>query len=225
MEFLFDTASLQEIETYQNYFPITGITSNPSIIKKEGKLDFFSHFRAVRSILGPDKTLHIQVLSADYEGILKDAKAILRHVDDRVYIKIPTTEAGLQAMQTLKKQGIGITATAIYTKIQGLMAITAGADFIAPYCNRMENMDIDFRETISVFRAMIDKNKAESKILAASFKNMAQICDALSAGAHTVTVPPALLHEAFQMPAIGKAVNDFRKDWVQSQGDTELYSL
>ena len=77
MEFLFDSANLEAIEKYSAYFPITGVTSNPSILKAEGKIDLFSHMRKIRQIIGPEKTLHMQVIAEDCEGILKEARAIL----------------------------------------------------------------------------------------------------------------------------------------------------
>lgn len=225
MEFLFDSANLEAIQTYSACFPITGVTSNPSILKAEGKVDFFPHIRKIRQLIGMDKTLHVQVIAEDCEGILQEAHAILKNVDDQVYIKVPTTEQGLKAMRVLKAEGIGVTATAIYSKIQGFMAIACGADFIAPYYNRMENLDIDSCETIAAFRQMIDENDASTKILAASFKNMAQVTNALLAGAHTATVQPALLHDAFGMAAIKKAVDDFHADWVKTQGDVSITAL
>ena len=225
MEFLFDSANLADIEKYSACFPITGITSNPSILKAEGKIDLFAHMRKIRSLIGMEKTLHVQVIAEDSEGILDEAHAILRKIDNQVYIKVPTTEEGLKAMRALRAEGIHVTATAIYSKMQGFMAIAAGADYIAPYYNRMENLDIDSCETIAAFRQMIDSCGAQTKILAASFKNAAQVTNALLAGAHTATVQPALLHEAFGMAAIKKAVDDFHADWVNVQGEVSITDL
>lgn len=225
MEFLFDSANLEAIRTYSQCFPITGVTSNPSIIKAEGKIDFYKHFKAIREVIGFDKTLHIQVLAETCEEILKEAELILQNVDDKVFIKIPTTEEGLKAMRALKDKGVGVTATAIYSKIQGFMAIAAGADYIAPYFNRMENLDIDPRDVIAAFAEMIARTGSHTKILAASFKNVAQVNDAFLAGAHTATVQPSLLHDAFSMAAIKKAVDDFSRDWKDTFGDVSFADL
>ena len=84
-----------------------------------------------------DKTLHIQVIAGDFEGILKDTAAILKNVDKEVYVKIPVTLEGIKAIKVLKSQNVNVTATAIYTQNQGFLAMEAGADFIAPYYNRM----------------------------------------------------------------------------------------
>lgn len=225
MELLFDTANLEEIRTYAQCYPFTGITSNPSILKAEGKIDFFEHLRTIRSIIGIEKILHVQVIAERADEMLAEADAILRNVDERVYIKIPTTEDGLKAMMALKARGIGVTATAIYTKIQGFAAIMAGADFIAPYCNRMENLDVDFETGIEAFRLMIDENQSDCKILAASFKNIAQVNQAFLAGAHAATVQPAMLHSCFQMAAVEKAVADFREDWESVHGAVSITAL
>ncbi len=95
MELLFDTANLDEIKKYSQYYPITGVTSNPTILKSEGKINFFEHLREIRNIIGSDKTLHVQVIAERAEDIIEEANAILNNVDDKVYIKIPTTEEGL----------------------------------------------------------------------------------------------------------------------------------
>jgi len=225
MELLFDSVNIEEIQKYIQYYPITGITSNPSILKEVGKIDFFAHLRDLRTIIGMEKSLHVQVIAECAEDMLKEAEAILKNVDDKVFIKIPTTEEGLKAMMSLKAKGIGVTATAIYTKIQGFMAIMAGADFIAPYCNRMLNLDVDFEEAILAYRQMIDENHSDCKILAASFKNIAQVNRAFLAGAQTATVSPALLHEAFGMAVVTKAVTDFRNDWESVQGKVSISEL
>lgn len=213
MKYLFDTANIEDIKYYSQFFPIAGVTTNPSIIKLVGKIDFFNHFKEIRKVIGLDKSLHIQVLAREHEGIMAEAEAIINNVDDQVFIKIPVTEQGLQAIRSLKKNGIGVTATAIYTKIQGLLAMEAGADYIAPYFNRMENMDINPREVITTFAEQIERDHYTTQILAASFKNIGQVTTAFECGAQTVTVSPALLHDALQMPAIQKAVDDFATDW------------
>lgn len=225
MEFMFDSANLEELKKYLAIFPITGVTSNPSILKSEGDVPFFEQMNKIRALIGRERSLHIQVLAEDTVGIIAEAHKILKEVDRDVYIKIPTTEAGLAAMQTLKAERVGITATAIYHKIQGFMAIAAGADYIAPYCNRMASMDIDFRASISAFRQMIDENGADTKILAASFHCMEQVNDALMAGAHVATVPPALLHGAFGSACISQAVEGFHKDWVAVRGECGICDL
>ena len=225
MEFLFDTANIQEIQKYIAIYPITGVTSNPSIIKKEGKIDFYRHFRQIRAIIGAERSLHIQLTAPDEGTMLREADTVLNKVDDKVFIKVPVNENGLKVMRALKKDRIGVTATAVYSKIQGYLALEAGAVFIAPYYNRMENLDIDAFDTIACLAEQIRAYGYNTKILAASFKNIAQVNAAFAAGAQTATLSPQLLHEAMGMAAIGKAVADFKSDWESVFDGKDLTQL
>lgn len=225
MEYLLDTINLDDISRFCEYLPISGVTSNPSIVKKEGSIDFFSHMRQIRSLIGTDKTFHIQVTAEDTEGMLRDAEAILRHVDEGVYIKVPINWNGLKAMKHLKSQGVGVTGTAIYTINQGFLAMEAGADYIAPYYNRMESLNIDPEAGIRSFASMIKQYGYGTKILAASFRNIAQVNKAFLAGAQTATVEPSLLSGALEMPDITKAVSDFSRDWGSLYGGRQIADL
>ncbi len=225
MIYLLDTANLSHIKKYNEIFPIDGVTSNPSIVKKEGSIDFFSHMKAIRAIIGWDKTLHVQVTASDYEGILKDAATITEKIDKNVYIKVPVTVPGIQAIKQLKKDGYNVTATAIYSKQQGFLAMEAGADYIAPYFNRMENMGIDPEDVISAFAEMIRDYNYDTIILAASFKNAGQIDRAFLSGAGSATMDPSILVDSLSQSAILKAVDDFDADWQSIFGDKKIYEL
>lgn len=225
MEYLLDSANLETIKRFVEYFPITGITSNPSIVKKEGKIDFFAHMNKIRSIIGQNRTLHIQVTATDVEGMLRDADSILSKVDGQVYIKVPVTIEGLKVMKILKARGINVTATAIYSKAQGFLALEAGADYMAPYYNRMENLEINPEDVIASFAKMISQYRYSTKIVAASFKNIGQVNKAFLAGAQTATVAPDVLEGAFAMPSIQKAVDDFTSDWKMIYGDKTIADL
>ena len=222
MEILFDTANLAAIEEMTPLYPVSGVTTNPTIIRAEGPIDLYAHFRRIRELIGPDRTLHIQVLAQDADGIVADAHRLLDQVDGRVYAKIPTTEQGIRAMRLLKEEGVGVTATAIYSKTQGMLAIAAGADYIAPYFNRMESLDIDTGATIKSLAKFIDRHGAACKIMAASFKNVAQVSAAFEAGAAAVTLHPALPRAALSAPDITQAVAAFAEDWYQTFGTTTL---
>ena len=130
MKYLLDTANLAEIRRFYDIFPIAGVTSNPSIVKREGNIDFFDHMKEIRSIIGIDKPLHIQVTASDTDGMLRDADTLLNKVDSEVYVKIPVTMEGIKTIKLLKAQNIHVTGTAIYSKQQGFLAMEAGADFV-----------------------------------------------------------------------------------------------
>lgn len=226
MEFMLDTANIEDIKKYEKIIPLAGVTSNPSIVKNEGNIEFFSHMKQIREIIGDDKSLHVQVVATDYEGMLKDAETILAKIDKNVFVKVPVSEEGLKVIKELKKRGVNVTATAIYTKFQAYLAIAAGADYIAPYFNRMENLNIDPREAIAEMAKEISRTNSKTKILAASFKNVGQVNAALENGAQSATMGVDIIKSAFAMPSIEKAVVDFTSDWETSFGEgTTISSL
>lgn len=214
MEFMLDTLNINEIKKWARVLPLSGVTSNPTIAKKEGEIDFFKRIHEVREIIGEAPSIHVQVVAKDYDGILKDAAKIRQECGGNVFIKVPVTPEGLAAIKTLKSEGYKITATAIYTVFQGLLAIEAGADYLAPYYNRMENLNIDSAQVIAQLAEAIEKNHSSSKILAASFKNVGQVNRAFKEGAQAITAGADVFEAAFGMPSIGKAVDDFANDWA-----------
>jgi TalC/MipB family fructose-6-phosphate aldolase len=222
---MLDSANLEAIARCVDALPLAGVTGNPSILKKEGKIDFFPRLQKIRGIIGADRSLHVQVVAPDAERMVREAETILEKIDDRVFIKIPCTEEGFRAMGMLKRRGVRITATAIYTRLQGLLAAARGADYIALYYNRMKNMDIDADRSIAALREALDREAMPSRILAASFRTMAQVTDALAAGAHGVTVPETILSDALGLGIIQTAVEDFRRDWIAVQGDVSIFDL
>lgn len=225
MELMLDNANLETIKEFAEIYPYVGVTSNPTIIKKEGKINFFEHFRKIRQIIGKERSLHIQVVSQTAEEMIKEAEKIVEKIDKDVYIKIPVTEEGLKAIKYLKAKKFKITATAIYTKMQGLVAIAAGADYIAPYYNRIQSRGSDASATIACFRQNINYFGKKTKILAASFHHGGQVTNALQAGADAVTIQPDLLREmvcANYTNYINNAVETFAADWEQSQGSKNI---
>ena len=219
MEFIIDTVNLEEIKEAVEYLPIVGVTSNPSIVKKTNPQDFFEHMKEIRKIIGQERSLHIQVISTDCDTIIKEAHRILKEIDDKVYIKVPVSYEGIKAIKLLKEEGINVTATAVYDLMQAYMALEAKADYIAPYVNRIGNLGADPFELINELSNQIMMDGYESKIVAASFKGVQQVKDALNNGAQAVTVPVEVLKQIFANPNIEKAVNDFNQDWYSMYGD------
>lgn len=219
MELLLDTANLEKLSEALEFYPVSGLTTNPSLFKKEGKPDFFAHARELRNLLGNKRTFHVQVVSPDCEGILREADAIRRNIDEFVYIKTPVSREGLKAIGIMTKEGFNVTATAIYTTMQGQLAAMAGAKYLALYYNRMLNLDIDADKVFFQTAQAISNSKLECKIVGASFKNVAQLTNAVSAGAQAITVPPELLDAALSNPSINVAVENFRRDWASVYGD------
>lgn len=166
--------------------------------------------------------MHIQTIADDYEGIIKDARKIVESIDKDVYIKIPVTKDGLATIKTLKAEGFNITATAIYSEIQALLATELGADYLAPYVNRMTNLNSDPYEVINNVAYNIAATNSDTRILAASFKNINQVLKAVQAGSTHVTVGSDVVDLFLEDANISKAVNDFSKDWEEVYGILEL---
>ena len=209
MEFILDTVDLEEIKDGVDHMPIVGVTSNPSIVKKTSPEDFFGHMRKVREIIGKERSLHVQVISLDAETIVKEAHRILEEIDDQVYIKVPVSYEGLKAIKILKSEGVNVTATAVYDLMQAYFALAAGANYIAPYVNRIGNLGADPMELISNLQDRIEDDGYDCKIVAASFNY----------GAEAITAPYAVLKQVFANPNIDKAVTDFNNDWYAVYGE------
>jgi len=219
MEFIIDTVDLTEIKDAVDHMPISGVTSNPSIVKKTSPKDFFGHMREIRSIIGNERSLHIQVISKDCVEMVKEAHRILEEIDQDVYIKVPVSYEGVKAIKILKAEGHHVTATAVYDLMQAYMALEAGADYIAPYVNRIGNLGSDPMTLISKLANRIDLDGYDCKILAASFKGVQQVRDSLNNGSHAITAPVEVLKTIFKNPNIEKAVDDFNSDWYAIYGE------
>ena len=225
MKYLIDSANLDEIRALSEYLPIAGVTSNPSIVKKERSVPFFAHMREIRSIIGKLRPLHIQVTATDYDGMMRDAEAVFHHVDEKVFIKVPVDFEGVKVIKALRRQGANVTATAVYGMDQAFMALEAGADCIAPYYNRMEALGVDAASVIGNIAGIIAHYGYETEILAASFKQPAQIDRAILAGAHSVTVAPDVLRGIFAKQVVADAVQAFSDDWAGLYGGKTLAEL
>lgn len=223
MEIILDTANLEDIRRYNDIYDITGITSNPTILAKE-KAEFFPLLLEIRSIIG-EKQLHVQVTGSICEEMLKEAEALTDRLGKDTYIKVPTNEEGIKTMKVLKSRGNRVTATAIYLPHQAMLAASVGADYVAPYFNRMNNMNVDSKKAIGDMAWLFEHNQIQTKIVAASFKNTQQVMDALMAGAQAVTVSPELYTQMVENPMIDSAIAGFAADWEATYGDKRIYEL
>ena len=194
------------------------MTSNPSILKKEGGVDLWEHLRKVKALCGEDRSLHVQVVADSTPLILQEARRILAELGEETYIKIPVTPAGLPAVKSLSEAGANVTATAVYTSLQGMMAVMAGAKYIAVYFSRIEKMGGDPERVIRELVAFIDNNGFDAKVLAASFHEPQEVSRAYAAGAHSATVAPSVIEQGLSEPPMRRAVQDFTADFEAIHG-------
>ena len=218
-ELMLDTMNLRDIEQGLRDWPVVGITSNPSILKAEGNIDVYERLAQVKKLCGNTRSLHVQVVSDTAEEIIKEAHCILDRLSSDIFIKIPVSSEGLPAIKHLAAEGVNVTATAIYSALQGILAILSGAKYIAVYYNRMENNSTDPNDVIREIRSFIDQSHSDSKILAASFRNVSQVMEAYTNGAQTVTVAPSIIRLGLGMASINEAVKVFSGDFFAIHGE------
>ncbi|AIY80569.1 fructose-6-phosphate aldolase [Clostridium botulinum] len=212
MIYILDTANLQEIKRAYEFYPMEGVTTNPSIISKE-KGDFIKILKNIREIIGNDSMLHAQVLSLKAEDMIEEAKYIAEQVGGNIYIKIPVTPDGIKAIKILSKEGYKITATAIFTAQQALIAAKAGAYFVAPYVNRIDNISGNGVEVVGEIIELLEFNNLNTKVLAASFKNVQQVNDVALRGCQSVTVGSDIMDKLIEHPLTELSVKQFINDW------------
>ncbi len=209
-----DTANLEEIKSALRTGILRGVTTNPSILKKEKR----ARAEVLKDIveLGP-KEVFAQVLGVTSEEMFEDylkLKALGEEIGFKFSIKVPVCFEGLVAVQKIKEddEDVVILGTAIYSSDQMIMATAAGCDMLAPYINRMQNNSIDSYEEIAKARAFIDDRGLKTEILGASFKNASQIVNCLTSGAHTCTIPYDLFVQLMNKDVSLKAIEVFDKD-------------
>lgn len=221
MLYILDTADLEAIKHCNKFYPLAGVTTNPSIIAKE-KTDFWKLVKEIRNIIGEEKMLHVQTTQKEASKIVEEAKLLKEELKGDFYVKIPIGEEGLKATMELKKLGIGVTMTAIFTPAQALMAAMAGASFVAPYVNRLDNILGDGTEVVAEIVKQFKLYGCECKVLAASFKNAEQVHKCASAGCHSVTVAGDILKMVISHPMTDAAVAGFDKDWANAYGELTI---
>ena len=167
MKIILDTANLEDIRYFNTYYPIVGVTTNPTILAREGG-DVLKLLRDIREIIGEEKELHVQVTETSYEKILEEARLLVDYLGNKknTYVKIPVSDVGLRVTRKLVEEGYRVTITAILTAAQALLAANAGASYVAPYVSRLENICEDGVGTVSDIATMLSYSDADTEILA-----------------------------------------------------------
>ncbi len=218
MKLLIDDANVLKIKKILECYPCDGVTTNPSILAKSGKAPY-EVLKGIRQIIGKDGELHVQVISDKAETMVKEAKKIVDVLGDNTYIKIPVIPEGLKAIKILKATGYNVTATAIYTPMQAYLAAKAGADYVAPYINRIDNLGANGIETAKTIQNILENNGFNTKVLAASFKNSQQIQALCEYGIGASTAAPDIIEGLIKNASVSAAVEDFTKDFHSICGD------
>ncbi|AOZ74338.1 transaldolase [Clostridium pasteurianum] len=211
------TLNLQEIKKAFDLYPMSGVTTNPTIISKE-KRNFIDILKEIRNEIDEDKMLHVQVISQKAEEIVKEAEYLKELIGGNIYIKISVIPEGIKAIKILKKKGINITATDIFTAEQALMAAIAGAQFVAPYVNRIDNISGNGVDVVVQIIQLFKAHNISAKVLAVSFKNVQQVHQVALAGGQSVTVNAEVMDKLLSHPLTDSSVEQFISDWESVYG-------
>lgn len=218
MKLIIDDANVEKVKRVWDLYPCDGVTTNPSILAKSGKKPY-DVLKELRDIVGVNGELHVQVVSKDAEGMMKEAKVIREELGADTYIKIPTTPQGLKAMKTLAADGVNITATAIYTAMQAFLAAKAGAKYTAPYINRIDNFGYNGVQVAMDIQDIFENNNLLCEVLAASFKNSQQVLELTKYGIGAATVATDVIEGFIKNKAIDAAIEAFNEDFATIAGE------
>ena len=221
MVYILDTANIEDIKHCNEFYPLSGVTTNPSIIAKENR-NFWDIVKDIRNIIGANKLFFAQTVQTKASKIVKEAIFMNEKSGGNFCVKIPITEEGLKATMELKKLGVKVLMTTIFTPAQALIAAKSGADYVAPYVNRLDNIIGDGSEVVAQIVEQFAIYDLPCKVLAASFKNAEQVHRCAAAGCQCVTVNADILKSVISHPMTDSAIAGFEKDWKGVYGDKKI---
>lgn len=209
MRFFIDTANVEEIREANDLGVVCGVTTNPSLIAKEGR-DFIEVVKEITSIV--DGPISAEVISLEHEGMVKEAEK-LSQIHKNIVIKIPMTAEGLKATKILSSKGIKTNVTLIFSAAQALLAARAGATYVSPFVGRLDDIGQNGLELIEEIVDIFDVNAIETQVIVASVRNPIHVTQAARMGADIATVPLKVIKQMMKHPLTDKGIENFIKDW------------
>lgn len=220
MELYLDTSDVAAVKRLARIFPLAGVTTNPSIVAA-GKTPVEVLLPQLYDALDGKGRLFAQVMANTAEGMVADAHKLRAIIPDLV-VKVPVTAEGLAAIKCLKAEGIPTLGTAVYGAGQGLLSALAGAEYVAPYVNRVDAQGGDGVQTVKDLQRLLSLHAPGAKVLAASFKTPRQALACLLAGCESITLPLDVAQQFIAAPAVEAAVAKFEQDWQTAFGRTSI---
>ncbi len=209
MKFFMDTANIERIREYAELGIVDGVTTNPSLVAKEGK-NFEEVIKEISSIVkGP---ISAEVLSLNTKGMIEEAKK-LANIAPNIVIKIPMTKEGIKATYRLSQKGINVNITLVFSPTQALLAAKVGAKFVSPFIGRLDDISHIGMDIVSSIRTIFDNYDFQTEIIVASIRHPRHIVEAAELGADIATVPPAVLEKIFHHPLTDIGIERFLDDW------------
>lgn len=220
MELYLDTADVSAVKRLSRILPLQGVTTNPSIVAK-AQVSLWEVLPALRDALGGEGKLFAQVLANNAEQMVEEAEMLHSRVPGLV-VKVPVTAEGLAAIKMLRMRKIAVLGTAVYGAGQGLLSALAGAEYVAPYVNRLDAQGGDGIAMVKDLQQLLSLHAPHAKVLAASFKTPRQAMDCLLAGCQSITLPVDVAEQLLSAPAVQAAVDKFEQEWRSAFGHSSL---
>ena len=219
MKIFLDTASIEHIRHGVSLGVVKGVTTNPSLISREGKVDYRKLVKEICSIVpGPVST---EVLGQDVQGIVAEAREIAKWADN-IVVKIPASLEGLEATSVLAGERIKVNLTLCFTLNQALLGVAAGAAFVSPFVGRLDDIGEDGMKVVADIVEYLDYYHLSTQVIAASIRHPQHCLIAAGIGAHIATVPYEVLLQMIRHPLTDIGIERFRDDWKQVMGREEL---
>lgn len=215
MKFFIDTANLEEIKEANALGILDGVTTNPSLMAKEGitgKENILNHYKAICEIVDGD--ISAEVISTDFEGMIKEGEALAK-LHPNIVVKIPMITEGIKAISYLTSKGIRTNCTLVFSAGQALLAAKAGASYISPFLGRLDDISYDGIELIAQIRLIFDNYNFQTEILAASVRHPMHIIKCAEIGADVVTCPLKAILTLANHPLTNKGLEQFLADYAK----------
>ncbi len=221
MKFFIDTANLDQIKEAQDLGVLDGVTTNPSLMAKEGingEENVANHYKTICGIV--DDNVSAEVIATEFDAIVKEGLALAK-LDDKIVVKVPMIKDGIKALKYFTSQGIRTNCTLVFSAGQALLAAKAGASFVSPFLGRLDDIGADSFGLIEDIRTIYDNYGYETQILAASIRNSVHIVECAKMGADVMTGPLSAILGLLKHPLTDSGLKTFLEDHAKNQKLTE----
>jgi len=209
MKFFLDTANVEEIKKYAELGLVDGVTTNPTLVAKEGR-DFYEVVKEICQVV--DGPVSAEVISTDAEGMVKEARELAK-LADNIVIKIPMTKDGMKAVKILSAEGIKTNVTLVFSPLQALLAAKAGATYVSPFVGRLDDIGHVGMKLIEDVVKIYKNYNIKTEVIVASVRHPWHVLEAAKIGADIATIPPAVMDKLFNHPLTDIGLERFLKDW------------
>lgn len=209
MQLFLDTASIDEIRKYARYGVVSGVTTNPSLLAKEGGVSYRERILEIAEVV--DGPISAECVSRTADELVAEARE-LASWHPNVVVKIPIDEEGLEAIHRCSREGIRINTTLIFTANQAMLAAMAGAAYLSPFVGRLDDVSTDGMELIRTCVEIVERHGYGARVLAASLRHPMHVVQAALVGAHVATIPPSLIPQMLKHPLTDSGIQRFLED-------------